>query len=562
MNWKAVLHLIRVDMKSGRLLRGQRLIKYNVARNRFFSYLTYGVAATIGAVVGILVGLLYNSESANIGFQEMFVQGFANFQLSLPTLVVVFTLIFTMIQQLQRSGAHFANQAPYWLPITWQEHTLASILADMLGIPLMAILIILPAVLVVAGFTGQLPSAFSAVLAMFAAAFMAGATTEVFRILQTRFVGAVYKSTGRAAVWVRFVGSILFFIVFYVGYFYITSGGGALTFIQTVASVQSATWFVPFVWLGMTLFSIMNGFIAQGIAFLGLSVLFMIGLFYLCVSLNTRYGLYEPPAITISRSGAYAPKTGFLGKLGFTSVEAAIIRKDLKAFTRRRELISAFIIPIVFVVLPIMTSFSGGSANAQSGFPAQFGFALTSLMPAALMAMSLGNFMTGEEGQNMWRIYYSPISAKNFVKSKYAFMLFFSLIILPITTTVGYLIYHPSINATVTMALEAVFVAFAAGALSLANGIKGADFNEVPRPRMIRAEWSLINMLCCFAVALAVLAPLLPYVISMFAAGLITPFIGLYESLAISGVIAAVLTVIFNKLAIGNAQELLSKAEV
>jgi hypothetical protein len=559
MNWKTVLHLIRVDIKSGRLMRGQRLIKYNVARNRIYSYVTYAVAIAIGLVAGALVSWFYSSESLTLGFQSLFDTGFANFQLSLPTMIVVVTLVFTMMQQIQRSGASFAHQAPYWLPVTWQEHTLASILANMLGLPLLTIAAISPAILLVSAFTGQVPSAVGTVLAMFAAAFMAGATTEVFRLLQVRFVGAVYKSTGKAAIWVRFAGTLLFFLVFYIVYFYVVYGTGLASFIQTFASVQSAAWFVPFVWLGLSIYSLINGLVVQGIAFLVLSALFIVGLFLLSVALNKRFGLYEPPAITVTR-GVYAPKTGFLGNLGFSAVESALIRKDMKAFTRRRELMSAFILPIVFLLIPIMSSLN--VTQGSTAFPPQFGFAFTSIFPVGLMAMSLGNFMTGEEGQNIWRIYSSPVSAKNFVKSKFAFMIFFALIILPITGTVGFFIYHPSLNAAVTLVAEAVFLAFAAGALSLANGIKGADFNEVPRPRMIRPEWSLINLVTCAAVALAVLIPLVPYLISVFAPGVIAPFIGLYESVIISGVIAVVLTVIFYHVAVGNAKELLTKAQV
>ncbi len=396
---------------------------------------------------------------------------------------------------------------------------------------------------------------------MLCAAFMASATTEVFRVLQVRFTGAVYRSSGRAAVWVRFAGSLLFFIIFYVIYFYITSGANTLGFIQAIASAQSAVWFVPFVWLGMTLYSLVNGLLLQGVAFLLASLLFLIGLFYLGTWLNARFGLYEPPAITISR-GTYAPKTGILGKFGFSSVEAALLRKDLKAFTRRRELISAFIVPIVFLIIPIMSSVNGTQAAGQ-GLPLpQVWFGFTSLFPVAVMAMSLGSFMTGEEGQNIWRIYSSPISAKNYVKSKLAFMLLFSFIVLPITSAVGFFIYHPTLNATVTLLLEAVFVAFVAGTLSLANGIKGADFSEVPRPRMIRAEWSLINMATCAAAAFAVLLPLLPTAIVRLIGMQILPSLELYQALILSGIISAVLTVLFYKLAVGNAQELLTKAEV
>ncbi|MCW4010459.1 MAG: hypothetical protein NWF05_07545 [Candidatus Bathyarchaeota archaeon] len=560
MNWKTVLQLVRVDMKSGRLLRGQRLIKYNVKGSRIFSYLSYVAAVAIGVVAGVIALVIYNALAAEANFQSLFEVGFANFQYSLPTLILIFTFIFSMMQQIQRSGASFKRQAPYWLPVTWQEHTLAGILADMLGLPMLSIAAIAPAVLIVSAVTGLIPSTIGAVLSMFAAAFMASAIMEIFRILQVRFTGAVYKSTGRAAIWVRFASSIMFFVVFYIIYFSMTSGANALNFVQSVASVQNALWFVPFVWLGIMLYSLANGLLLNGVVFLALSLLFIFGLFFLGTTLNKRFGLYEPPAITISR-GVYVPKAGILGRFGFSSVEAALIRKDLKAFTRRRELVSAFIVPIVFLIIPVMSTLNG-SGGATAGFPPQMGFAFTSLFPVGLMAMSLGNFMTGEEGQSIWRIYISPVSAKNFVKSKLAFMLFFALIILPITGTIGIIIYNPSINTIITMLLESVFVAFAVGSLSLANGIKGADFNEVPRPRMIRGEWSIINMATCAAVGLAVLLPLFPYVALLFAGMQIGVFLELYQVLILSGVIAAVLTVIFYKVAEGNAKELLTKAEV
>src|SRR3990170_4675297 len=470
MNWKKVLYLIRVDMKSGRLTRGQRLIKYNVTKNRLFNYIIYAAAIAVGLVVGIVAGSFYNSQTANPEIQGLDNQYFPAFLIALPTIVLVYTLVFTTLQQIQRSGVGFAHQVPYWLPVTWQEHTLASILAELLGFPLISIAFISSAALAFSTYVGQVFSAAGAVIAMVAAAFMASATTEVFRILQVRFIGAVYKSTGRAAVWVRFVGSMVFFIAFYIIYFSATSGANTLAFIQTIASAQSTVWFVPFVWVGVTLFYLISGVLLQGLVFLVLSLLFIVGLFYLGTALNKRFGLYEPPAITISR-GSYAPKTGFLGKLGFSSVETALIRKDLKAFTRRRELMTAFLLPVIFLIIPIMSSLNGTQTSAPIGFPS-FWFAFTSLFPVAIMAASLGSFMTVEEGQNVWRLYMSPVSAENFVKSKFAFMIFFSLIVLPITATIGYLIYSPSLRAAFVLITESVFLAFTLSSLSLANGIK------------------------------------------------------------------------------------------
>jgi hypothetical protein len=559
MNWKNVLSLMQVDRKSGRLIRGSKLTKYR--ENKFLAYWAYWVALAIGLAVGVLVSLAYTSISAgDPTIQAQFQLGTLSIFLSLPTLVLIYSLVFTMMQQIQRSGVKFSSQVPYWLPVTWQEHALASILANLLGFPLASIVFIGSAIIIFSIVIGQVLAAVLTVLAACAAAFMASATTEVFRILQMRFIGAVYKSTGRAAVWVRFVGSLLFFIVFYAGYFYVTSGAGAVTFIETIASAQSTVWFIPFVWLGMTLFYFTSGLLLQGLAFLALSLCFITGLFFLAVLLNRRFGLYEPPAITVSR-GVYAPKTGFLGRIGFSAVEAALVRKDLRAFTRRRELMTIFIVPIVVIMVPIMQSLS----LANEPVPPQFILSMQAtifLFPAFILVMSLGNFMIGEEGQAVWRIYSSPISPKNLVKSKYFFIVLFSLLVLAITSIVGILMYHPSLRATIVALLEPVFLVFTLGSISLSNGIKGADFNETPRPRMIRVKWAIISLIACFLAALAVLAPFVPYVLSIMVPDLFVAFIDPYLATVVSGVIAAVITAIFYRIAVKNAHELLSKAEI
>jgi hypothetical protein len=559
MNWKNVLSLMQVDRKSGRLIRGRKLTKYR--ENRFLAYWAYWVALAIGLAVGVLVSWAYVSISAvDPNLQTQFQVGTLSFFLSLPTLVLIYSLVFTMMQQIQRSGVKSTSQVPYWLPITWQEHALASILANLLGFPLASIVFIGSVIIIFSIVIGQVLAAVLTVLAVFAAAFMASVLTEVFRIVQVRFIGAVYKSSGRAAVWVRFIGSLLFFIVFYAVYFYVTSGSGALTFIQAVASVQSTVWFIPFVWLGMTLYYSIAGLLLQGLAFLTLSLCFIAGLFFLAVLLNRRFGLYEPPAITVSR-GVYAPKTGFLGRIGFSAVEAALVRKDFRAFTRRRELMTIFIVPIVVVMVPIMQSLS----LANEAVPPQVTLSMQAtifLMPAFILVLSLGGFMIGEEGQAVWRIYASPVAPKNLVKSKYFFMVLFSLLVLPITDLVGILVYHPSLRATIIALLEPVFLVFALGAISLSNGIKGADFTEVPRQRMIRVKWSILSLIACALAALAVLAPFVPYVLSIFVPNLFGTPIDPYLAAIASAVIAAVITAFFYRVALKNAEELLTKAEV
>ena len=563
MNWKNVLFLMQVERKSGRLLRGIKATKYR--ENTFLAYWPYWAAAIIGVLGGLLANYITSIvySTAAIPSLPSLSDGTLSVFVVLPTIVLVISLVFTLLQQIQLSGIKATSQVMYWLPVTWQEHTMASIFANLLGLPIGIVLGFTSGIIVFSIFNGLILQALLTALALCAAAFMASSITEILRVLQVRFIGAVYKSSGRAAIWVRFIGSLLFFIIFYILYFYITSG--FTSFLQNLTQAQSALWYIPFIWLALILSYIIKGLFLQGILFVGLSALFIAGLYYLAVLLNKRFGLYEPPAITIQKSGVYTPKTGLLGKLGFSNVEAAIIRKDLRGFTRRREVIGIFIAPIIMIIIPLMQSIgvTSGSAASQAN-PIFTGIIF--LLPAGFMAMLLGEVLIGEEGQAVWRIYASPISPKNLVKSKYFFATLFSTIILLISGTIGTLFYHPSAQDVIVAFLETFFVVLAVGSISLSIGFKGADFSETRRARMIRQEWSLIGVVVCAVAGAAVLAPLVPYVIASFASSLIPGLsassFNLAISVIISGVISLVITAVFYRININSANDLLRKAEM
>jgi hypothetical protein len=561
MNWKNVLYLLRVERKSGRLIRGVKTTKYK--ENSIMAYWPYWVAAIIGILGGLLAnfitGSVYSDSEASAVLPPLS-SAAVSFFVSMPTLVLVFSIVLTMLQQIQISGVKATTQVMYWLPITWKEQTLASILANLFGFPFALTIGFASGLLIFAALNGLIGIALLTTAIMFAAAFLGSTTTEIIRVLQTRFVGAIYKSSGKAAVWIRFAGSLIFFVIFYVLYFSITQG--FTSFIQGLSTFQSTLWFVPFVWPGLALYYLLIGnSIVNGILFLALSAVFAVALSYLAINLNLRFGLYEPPAIKVQTSGVYAPKTGIIGKFGFSTIEAALIRKDIRAFTRRRELISIFIVPIVFIILPISQSFgSQGVQEVNLIFSA-----MLFLFPASLMAMTMGNMLIGEEGIAVWRIYASPITAKNLVKAKLAFLTVFSVIVMIITSTVGILFYHPSLKVMIVGLIETLFLIAALGPIALTIGFKGADFTATKRARMIRQEWSLISLVVCAVAALGILAPLIPYVLSTFISSFISisaPNItDLMLPVAISGVIAVVISVVFYRVDINSAKELLRKAE-
>ncbi|MCW3993881.1 MAG: hypothetical protein NWE85_04875 [Candidatus Bathyarchaeota archaeon] len=558
MNWKNVVRLISVEIKSGRLIRGQRLRRYR--ESRIFQYLLYGGACVLGLTIGLAVGNFY-SGMPDSELKRLIYQGAYYLFPSLPTLILISSMVFTMMGQIQRAGVRSSIQPPYWLPITWEEHTLASTLAHLIGVPLVSIILIGSAIAAFSIFLGELPLATFTIFALLATAFLASTTTEIFKVLQVRLTGAVYKSSGKAAVWVRFIGSILFLIAFYVVWFALTSGAGFVALIEVVAGGQEAVWFVPYLWLGLTLVSFMSGLLVQTIIFSLASLLFILVLFYLAVRLNAKFGLYEPPAITVSR-GVYAPKVGFLGKLGFSSLEAAVIRKDIKAFTRRRELMYIFVMPLVFILMPLMQQL-GLLGEPAAPEASRFLFAWILLGPGSIMAVMLGTMIIGEEGRAVWHFFSSPITARSLVKCKYAFIVIFSCVVTLVCGVIGILVMCPSPDITIALLIESILLIFALGAVSLGAGIKGADFAEVPRARMVRPLTSLVTMILCLVLASAIFSPLLLHRVTIYIPIPVSlPKIDLYAAVSISAVMAFVVTFVFYRMALKNAQEFLRKAEI
>jgi hypothetical protein len=563
MNWKNVLYLLRVERKSGRLIRGIKKTRYR--ENRALAYWPYWVAAIIGVLGGfganaIATGVYSNPiESLDLPPLETAALGFF---ITMPTLVLIFSIVFSMLQQIQLSGVKVTTRINYWLPITWQEQTLASIFSNLLGLPIALTIGFASGLLIFAGFNGLILPALLTTVFMLGTAFMGSSTTEILRILQVRFTGAVYKSSGRAAVWVRFIGSITFFLVFYVIYFSITQG--FTNFIQGLTTFQSTFWFIPFVWPGLTLFYLFYGIVLEGVLFVALSAIFAGALYYIAIRFNEHFGLYEPPAIRIQVGGTYAPKTGLLGKIGFSSIEAAIIRKDIRSFTRRRELIGMFIVPIVFVIIPLMQSIGITNQGSPQEVSLMF-LAMIFLFSSSIMAMSLGNMLIGEEGDAVWRIYASPVSANNLVRSKFTFLLFFAIITLLITGTIGTLFYMPSLNVVIVGFLEGAFLVFALGSIALSLGFKGADFSITPRPRMIRPSWAYLSLGACAIAALGILAPFIPNLLSLLLSSNLTfaslSLIDFTIPVILSAVIASAITIVFYRININNAADLIRKAE-
>jgi len=371
---------------------------------------------------------------------------------------------------------------------------------------------------------------------------------------------------------VRLLGSILFFIIFYVVYFALYQQAGPLRLLEIVAGGQRMLWFIPYLWPGITLSYFASGLVLETALLSLASIVFLYALFLAAVWSNNRFGLYELPAIRVSR-GEYIPRVGMLGRFGFSPLEVAMMKKDFRAFTRRHELMYIFIVPIVAGVMPLISTVSAGPGTPMPPGSAHlltsFLFAYLTLLPATIMGVALGSMMVGLEGGSVWYVYSSPITARSLVKAKYSFVVLFSLAVTLVCSLVAGLLTAPSIRIAALCLVEAPLVIFSLGMVSVSFGIRGADFRELPRPRMIKPMWSFINGLVCIVFALAVVSPLIPYALKLFLESVQAPAVislplpeaYLYAAVPISGVIACVVTYAFYRIALKNAERFLAMAE-
>ena len=523
----------------------------------------------IGAcVLGAAIGCLFGSSYKGIGnpqLRESFLQGTVNFLISIPTLVLLYSLVFTQMRQIQRMEVKASSQPLYWFPITWEEHTLASMLTNLLGAPSVITLFIISGIIVASVFLGLVPLSILTIFALLVSSFMASASTEVIRVLQVRVSGAMTKVAGRKTIWVRFLGTILFFIVFYAAFYSLFYQVSPLTLLEIVAGGQRRLWFIPYVWPGITLAYFASGLgLETGILLLA-SIGFLYAIFLAAVRLNIRFGLYEAPPIRVSQ-GDYVPRVGILERLGFSPLEAAMIRKDFKAFTRRSELMYIFIFPIILTIMPLISFMRGGTETLMPQVVYSFLFAYFTVIPGTAMVMTVGSSMVGLEGGSIWYVCSSPITTRSLVKAKYSFAILFSLAVTLVCSIISGLLTAPSIRIAAISLIEVLFLTFSLGMVSLSFGIKGADFRELPRPRIVRPKWIFINFIVCGLLVLAIVLPILPYAIKLLLeaidiGSIPIPEAYIYAALPISGIIASIVTYGFYRRAVKNIKELLSKAE-
>ncbi|MCL2360098.1 hypothetical protein [Candidatus Bathycorpusculum sp.] len=132
MNWKTVFLLVNANQKSYRTIQNVKMRRYH--ENKLFTYGGYGLACIVGVLVGYLIGNIYTG--ADVALQTTIIDGAGYVLVAMPTIALLYGVFFTQINQAQRMGTKVSAQPIYWFPISWQEHTIASIISSLIGTPI------------------------------------------------------------------------------------------------------------------------------------------------------------------------------------------------------------------------------------------------------------------------------------------------------------------------------------------------------------------------------------------------------------------------------------------
>jgi len=126
------------------------------------------------------------------------------------------------------------------------------------------------------------------------------------------------------------------------------------------------------------------------------------------------------------------------------------------------------------------------------------------------------------------------------------------------------LVASPSVNLIIVSLIEYVLLILALAAVSISSGIMGAQFMETPRPRMDNPVTSFVNLFMCIVVGVIILLPLLPNGAHLLALPMIVslPRFSLPIAVMISAMISFVITLLFYRVALQNAKQLLTKVQV
>ncbi|MDG7008268.1 MAG: hypothetical protein JRN06_08480 [Nitrososphaerota archaeon] len=404
---------------------------------------------------------------------------------SLPAFVFLGVFLAAVLFEMGVSSKFASSDVVNWLPLSQAEYVAASTLSVCYMYSFLPALVLGVTYPFAARIGVQLAWGVAGALCL-VSLFGVGALVEVMRAAINRVTSLAYGKARRGTMVIRLVVTVIVILAVEVGFNPVILS----SLIGTFTGVVSAALFVPVFWPSASVGYLIQGEGLLSAAFFALSVLFAGVILAVAVKVRARY--WSPVPVTIEVTGAsYAPHAGgLLRSLGLSTVESAIVRKDLRGYTRRRELMPYLAIPFVFVALIFFQEASiGGNGSTDVGV-AVYPFWLVGGILGVIMA-STG---IGQEGKAILNVYAAPIQPRALLKAKLLIAFVFGAATIVAMAAISSLLASATLDGFVVSLVASLVIALECTLIGVAVGVRYPDLQERPRPRFIRPMGMLIAM--------------------------------------------------------------------
>jgi predicted permease len=454
----------------------------------------FSVCGTLGYLVAFAVSLFPS-------YYDQVLRALKEGLVFIPALVPSMVLIAGILFELNVSSKFSASDTVNWLPVTQAEYVTASALS--VAYDYSATLAIVLGITVVPATDYGLAWAWAGMAVVsLVMLFAGGALVEIVRATINRVSSAVMGRARRGALVLRLLLTVGIILVFE----FVFNFSFLLGIIGTFSSTLSITAFVPLFWGSLVVEGIVSGQPLFVVVFSSLTVGFVGFLVWAAVKVRSKYWSPTPTMVRITTS-EYAPRASGLLRFGLTSTEAAVVRKDVKGATRRRELLSFFAIPLVITAVFVFEIFLGGAGNTSgaTGFVTDYPIWFI----GGFFGLMISSISFGQESKAVMVLYSLPISPRELLRAK-AFL----ALSISVAATLATAIFFSALGgATFVDALEniviGVSIAVEEVCIGLAFGASHPDFQERPRPRFVDPFWLIVMLLvgvvALFATALPII---------------------------------------------------------
>jgi hypothetical protein len=410
-------------------------------------------------------------------------------------MAILFGVLYEISQPIQSMNTDLVN----WLPVTPMEYVAGSTISESyiysFVLCLLLGVVLGPALAFGMGWVWLAAAALS-VLSLFVGAFV----VEILDATTNRISSSFYKKSGRSGIVFRLIATIILLVFIQL----LFSGYVISYLLQSIIQAALFAWFVPLVWPSLAVLGVSEGNVFSFLFFCALSIVFATTLFVFAAQFRARFWVPVPVSIKLS-SGKYHPGHFRLPWLG--AAESALIQKDLRSLTRRREMARFLAIPFVLAIsmgvslLPL----GGESVPKTQAF---FFIATFYILPVAIFVGALSMTSIGQEGYAVWNIYAAPIEPGHILQAK---ILFGAALGLPFA--VGLLTVFAFLMNTVAtyyaiMLMIGVLVVLEVSALGVYFAARFPDFREMVRSRYVGVWGSLLGIISAIIVSMLTAVPI------------------------------------------------------